>query len=375
MSVHIHSKEFKDLLKNFTRLSRISSSALAPITFSFDPFQVTMMTEHAFIISRPSVSIMPPVEAYSFNPEVLLDLSLTDGDVELYWADENAALNLKNNYLRTALRVAVPMPDFVDIPETMNSLEVPLGLLHAVEKFISVPYIFLNGRKELMPIWFRKNAKGNLEISADDSCCMARINTNIPIKLKNLDIKIPRYIIETLYSKGDFNDTTPVRIGIQGTKSLFSNATTEIYSSNINDENTDTFDSILKDFKPMVSCDFIPKKLGDAIKPLVSMLPKKDKGSILSVSLNTDKMSMNVLHKDIGEAVIDFVEGISNIYLENSMRVGTINMVPQIFQEHTELLAVPQAALAANNRTVYYKGACTIGDQTVDVEYIFPTAC
>ena len=167
MSVHIHSKEFKDLLKNFTRLSRISSSALAPITFSFDPFQVTMMTEHAFIISRPSVSIMPPVEAYSFNPEVLLDLSLTDGDVELYWADENAALNLKNNYLRTALRVAVPMPDFVDIPETMNSLEVPLGLLHAVEKFISVPYIFLNGfsnkkkRRRLFPPDMKKEGKAS----------------------------------------------------------------------------------------------------------------------------------------------------------------------------------------------------------------------
>ena len=374
MALHINSKEFKELLKSFTRLSRVSSNTIAPITFTFEPFSASMMTEHAFIVSKPTVSILPPISEYTFNPEILIDLALTDGDVELHWLDGNSALNIKNNFLRTALRVATPTPEFIDIPENMTAIEIPIGLLHAVEKFISVPYIFLGTKKELIPIWFRKNAKGNLEISADDSCSLARINTNIPVKLKTLDIKIPRYVIETLYSKGDLNDVTPVRMGIQGMKALLANKNTQIYLAGMEEEMV-SFDSVLKDYKPMVSCDFVPRKVSDAIKPLVSILPKKDKGSILVVSVDSKKMSMDILHQDIGEGIIEFVEGISNIYLENSAKLATINMVPQIFQEHTELLNVPQANMSANNRLVYYKGGCNIGDFVIDVEYIFPTAC
>jgi len=376
MTMHMATKDFKDLIKTFTKLSKYSSNTVAPITFTFEPFSAVMMTEHAFIIAKPNVSIVPPVQTYTFNPEILLDLSLTEGEVILYWDEkDNSPLCLKNNFLRTALKIAVPMPDFESIPESMNSIEIPVGLLHAVEKFVNVPYIFLPGKKELAPIWFRKNAEGNLEISADDNCCMARINTNIPVKLKNLDIKVPRYIIETLYSKGDLTDTTPVKIGIHGLKSLFSNKTTQIYSSSINDDNMENLDAVLKDFKSNVSCDFVPKKVADAIKPLVSMLPKKDKGSILTVTLDADKMSMGILHQDIGEGVIDFVEGITNIYRENSARSATISMVPQLFQEHTDMLNVPQASMFANSRMVYYKGTCAIGDYTMDIEYIFPTAC
>ena len=90
MTVHFNAKDFKDILKSFTKLSRYSSNNLAPITFDFEPFQVIMVTEHAFIISHPNVSVQPPVQPFSFNPEVLLDLSLTDGDVELYWDSETS---------------------------------------------------------------------------------------------------------------------------------------------------------------------------------------------------------------------------------------------------------------------------------------------
>jgi len=374
MPLYIQSKELKELLKNFTKLSRISSNAVAPITFTFEPFQAIMMTEHAFIISQPTVSIVPPINTYTFNPEILLDLAMTEGDVELHWENETSALNMKNNYLRTALRVAVPRPEFIEMPEGIMSIEVPLGLLYAVEKYINLPHLYITSKKELTSIWFRKNSKGNLEICTDDDCSLARINTTIPVKLKSLDFKVPRYIIEALYSKGSLTDTTPVRIGVHGSKSLFSNVNTQIYSSSTNDESMDTFDAALDDFKPMVSCDFVPKKLSDAIKPLVSLIPKKDKGSNIVVNVNAQKMSMSILHQDVGEGIIDTVDGISNIYLENSAKSIPIKMVPQIFQVHTDLLNISQATMSANNSMVYYKGKCNVGDYVVDVEYLFPTS-
>ena len=375
MTIHFSAKDFKETLKSFTKLSRYSSSNLAPISFVFEPsFQIMMVTEHAFIISQPNVSVQPPVSTFSFNPEVLLDLALTDGDVSLYWEDkENSPLHLKNNYLRTQLRVSVPMPEFDDIPETMESIEVPYGLLYAANKFLSIPFIFFTAKKELMPVWFRKNSKGCLEISASDGYSLARINTEIPVK-PNLDIKIPKYILECLYSKGDLKDTTPMKFGVYGAKSLFSNKTTQIYSASMNDDVSD-FEVVVKDFKSNVSCDFTPKKLSEAIKPLVSILPKKDKsGSILAVRFETDKVSMSTTHKDIGEGTIDFVEGISNIYLEKSAKVLTVNMLPQAFQEYTDLLDLDQASMFADNRMVYYRGVCTVGEALVDIEYVFPTA-
>ena len=374
MTIHFNAKEFKEILKSFTKLSRYSSSNLAPITFAFEPFQVIMVTEHAFIISHPNVSIQPPVQSYTFNPEVLLDLSLTDGDVELYWENDTSPLYLKNNYLRTALRISVPMPEFDDIPDAMESVEVPYGLLHAVNKFLSIPFIFFSAKKELMPVWFKKNSAGNLEISASDGYSLARINTEIPVKLKNLDIKVPKYIMECLYSKGDLKDSTPTKFGVHGLKSLFSNKTTQIYSASMNDDVSD-FETTLKGFKSNVSCDFIPKKLAEAIKPLVSMLPKKDKsGAILAVKFEDGNVSMSTTHKDIGDGRIDFVEGISNVYQEKSMKISTVNMSPQAFQEYTELLDLDQASMFADNRMVYYKGICNVGDICADIEYVFPTA-
>lgn len=376
MPLHIHSKDLKELLRTFTKLSKLSSNEIAPISFGFDPFRVVMMTEHAYVISRPNVSVIPPITSYTFNPEILMDLALTEGDVEFFWENETSVMAMKNNHLRTALRVAVPEPEYIDIPDTMSSIEVPIGLLYAVEQFIKVPYIFFSAKKELTPIWFRKNEKGNLEISADDNCSIARISTNIPVRLKSLDIKIPRYVIETLFAKGDFNDKTPIRIGIHGTKILISNKITSIYISSMRDEEMESFDTFMQDFKSVVSCDFVPKKISEAIKPLISIIPKKDKGSILAVVLDTKNMSMNILHQDIGEGVIDFVDGISDIYLENSAKQVTLNMVPQIFQEHTDLISsLPQASMFASHKVVYYRSSCSIGECETELEYIFPTAC
>jgi len=374
MTLHINAKEFQELLRTFHKLSKYSSNTTAPITFAFEPFRAIMMTDQVFVIAEPNISVVPPVVSYTFNPDVLRELSYTDGDVSLYWENEMSPLLLKNNYLRTSLRVAAPLPEFEDLPEKMESIEVPVGLLYAVHKYLSIPFIFLSTKKELHPVQFRKNSEGFLEIICEDGFSLARLKTNIPVKLKEFDIQIPRYIVESLFSKGEFGDVTPVKIGVYGLKSLFSNKTTQIYSPSMNNDVSD-FDLVLKDFKSSVSCDFVPKKMSEAIKPLISLLPKKDKSSntALTVKFEADKISMSIAHKDTGDGFIDFVDGITNVYQENSMRVSTVNMTPQAFQDYTSLLDVSQASLFANNKMVYYKGNFSIGAEIIDVEYIFPT--
>jgi len=373
MTVHFNAKEFKEIIKSFTDLATHSAKDVAPITFEFDPFRIIMMTEHAFVVSQPNASFVPPVMEYSFNPKILLDLSYTDGEVILHWTSESSPLYLKNNYLRTALNVAVPMPEFEEIPGSMNSIELPVGVLHAVYKFLNIPLIFADMDKNTIPIWFKSNTEGNLEVSVDVGFSLARINTNIPVKLKKLDLKVPFYIIECLYAKSSLEDETPVKIGVHGLKSLFSNKITQIYSSSMNEDSSD-FETVLKDFKSNVSCDFIPKKMLEAIKPLTGMLPKKDKGSIMTVKFENDILSMSTSHKDIGDGLVEFVDGISNIYQEKSIKVSSVRMVPQAFQEYTKLMKVDNASMFANNRVVFYKGNFNVGENSISIEYVFPTA-
>jgi hypothetical protein len=140
----------------------------------------------------------------------------------------------------------------------------------------------------------------------------------------------------------------------------------------MNDE-VSSFEAALEGFVPKVSCDFVPKKLSTAIKPLVGIIPKKDRsGTILNAKF-TDVMSLSITHNDIGNGDIDFVDGISNIYLEDSQKNVTVPMQPLAFQEYTNLMDVEKASMYADSRLVHYKGTCLLGGLESTVEYIFPT--
>ena len=92
MGIHFNDKEFKDLLKTFAKLSAQCSNVHAPISFDFDPFRMVMITDHAFISASPQSSIITPICPYTFNPEILLNLTFTEGDVELWWENATSAL-------------------------------------------------------------------------------------------------------------------------------------------------------------------------------------------------------------------------------------------------------------------------------------------
>jgi hypothetical protein len=137
-------------------------------------------------------------------------------------------------------------------------------------------------------------------------------------------------------------------------------------------EETSDFNNVLNSFKPSTSCDFVPQNLTEAIKPLVSIIPKKDRsGTILTVALS-DKMSMNIKHKDIGDGAVEEIENIENIYHENDGRNASIPMHPKSFQEYTNLFSVEKGKLLASHQLVHYNGNVECGGP-VKIEYLFPT--
>jgi len=373
MTVHLKTKEFKDILKSFTKFSQHSHKA-ASITFAFDPFRMVMTTDHAYVDAQPkNVSVQPPTTPYTFNPSILHNISLTGPDVSLYWDSPTSTLGLKSGPLKTSLRVAVPSPSFENIPDNMKSIDVPLGILIAINKYLSIPFsYFQGGTKELMPVVFKKNDKGNLRVLADDGYSLARFDTEIPVAIDNFEIKVPKYMMEALYGKGDINDETPSRIGVKDTKSFFSNGTIQIFTSGMNDQTSD-FTEVLKSFQASTSCNFVPKTLSESIKPLVSILPKKDRSATFLRVKISDHMDMSIKHTEIGDGVINHVDNIENIYHENSNTTATINMHPQSFQDYTNLFSVDQGHFYANDKLVHYDGAIESGGMPVKIEYIFPT--
>ena len=329
-----------------------------------------MVTDNALMSAKPASATHHGTgnTDYSFDPTVLMNISLAGKDVVLSWQDEKSELKLVNGRLTTHLRVAVPRPEFEDIPEGMDAITIPYGVLAAATKYLSIPFAFHDEKKDLMPVRFR-NEKGHLTMSADDQYSLAKITSDVVVT-KDFDVKAPKYLLDCLYGKGSITDDTPIQIGVSKFQTMFRNETFEIYSAGINQSSSD-FDTIFSKFQAKTSCTFVPKSLATAIKPLVGMIPKKSDGAMLTVSL-TDTMTLEMKHVDIGDAVVDGVDDVDQIYNENSERTYKINMFPKAFEDHTKLFAVDKGMMSANERMVYYKGGLESGGASLDLNYIFP---
>ena len=375
MSVIFNNKEFKEILSTFSKLASQGSNTHTPISFAFDPFRMVMVTDHSFVSASPKVKIEGNNTPYTFNPEILLGLTLSEGDVILSWENDSSPLSLKNNYLDTCLRIALPAPQFDAFPDSIDCLELPVGLFAGIKRYLEIPFVFFNGKKELTPVRFYKNSKNTLSISADDGFSIARITTQIPVNNPCFDIKIPKYILDCLYSKCKADDPTLLKMGFHGFKFLMTNGVFQIFSSSLNDETSD-LDLALKGFRPITRLDFSPSAMSIAAKPLLNLLPKKDRsGSIISFKIfeRENKVSLSTNHIDIGTGSIEKVDGVQNIWIENEANFFAISMHPAAFYEYTSLLDIDMANLFADNRLVHYTGKINTGGMESILEYAFPT--
>lgn len=372
-TVEFKTREFKEILKAFSKFAQHSHKKTS-ISVAFDPLRLIMINDHAYVSATPKETIVRGDKSeYCFNPEILLGLTLRGENVALTWDNEKSPLSLVNDRLTTSLRVAVAPPDYEGLlPDKIDSTDIPLGVLIAVTKFLSIPFSFDNRKKELMPVRFRKGPDGFLIASADDGFSLAKITTTVPITAKEFDIKIPKYILDCLYSKGSVTDSTAIPVGMLEQKSLFSNGTIQIYSSGMTDESSD-FDKVIYDFKPKTSFSFKPKTLGEALKPLVDLIPKKERSATVVNVEVTDKVSMSVKHQDVGEGDVDSIDDIEKIYNEESARTTSVLMHPQSFQDYTNLFTVEKGYMFANKQMVHYEGSLESGGTPIKINYLFPT--
>jgi len=370
-TVEFKTKEFKEILKAFSKFAQHSHKK-PTVSIAFDPVRLIMITDHAYVSAKPTeVMVSGDEEAYCFNPEILLGLTLRGENVSLSWQNESSVLSLINDNLSTTLRVALPHPKYDALPSDISSTEIPLGTLVAIAKFLSIPFSFDNRKKELMPVRFWRGPNDILVASADDGYSLAKITTGVPVTT-DFDIKVPKYILDCIYSKGSFTDVTPIKIGMKELKSLFSNGTIQIFSSGMTDESSN-FDMVLYDFKAKTSFTFNPKTLAQAIKPLVDLIPKKERGGTIVKMSVSDKMSMTVKHKDVGEGKVDKVDDIDKIYNEDAAKSTSVAMHPQSFQDYTNLFSVEKGYMFANSKMVHYEGTIEAGGAAMKIEYLFPT--
>ena len=164
-----------------------------------------------------------------------------------------------------------------------------------------------------------------------------------------------------------------VSIGVHQFSVFLENESISTIFAGMNDETAD-FDTIFKNVGEWkTSCKFEPKLLSEAIKPLYSFIPNKDKyGTIIVASITQQKMSLSAIHKDVGQGDKE-VKGITEIYNENSIKCMTLNMHPQAFYEFTNLFSVEEARMYANSNTIYYDGSIKLNSGPIKIKYLFPT--
>jgi len=378
-TVTVKTKPFKTMLKTFKDLNRKSERATV-LVFNIDSenkFNVSLRTDVLTAnaeLQTESVSLEPEgVGTYLFSPEHLLKIPFNSDTISLTWTSERSPLVVSYGKISTALRIAVGSDslDKPDFPKDVPLVEVSIGLLYAIVKYLSLPFAyFKTASKDTMPIQF-KNQDGFLVALSEDGYSLAKIKTKIALA-EPLDVKIPRYLLETLYGRFNSKETMPAKFGSKGFMAFMTDGVISISSTTVNDRVSD-IDEALKSQTWKSTCEFEPSKLEKCLETLVNMIPDKDRsGAVVRVALS-DKMNLDVSHKEVGDGTVEGVEGVSNIYNEQAVKEFVSSQHPVAFSEYTTLLGgldIANGLMHMSNRTTLFKGTDSRHD--FDVTYLFP---
>jgi len=370
-SVTLKTKEFKKMLKVFAKFSALNIqskwSTIAIEVEESGKARFVLDTDRALVSANPDVVSSEVGVPYFFNPDTLGKMTMYGDLVTLSWESAASPLAVTDKRFSANLNVAVPRPDYRNIPTDYTLFTIPTPVITAVSSYLNIPYAYFKSKKELTPIHFRSTAEGKLTISADDGFSLARLDTNVDVP--PIDFKVAKYIIDSLF----FGDITgdEVKLGVKDFCIFLSNGETCVVTSGMNDQ-TSEFDQVYGSLGQWsTSCKFNPKDLVTYIEPLTSVIPQKDaSGSIIHLAMRPERAQMSMKHKDIGELQSDDVKSMTEIFNENSVKNIVINMHPQAFHDYTGMLKVDTAKMYANMRVVYYEA---MASEAIKVRYLFPT--
>lgn len=388
-SIIIKTKDLVTILKTFSDFANQSltgNSLIATIAFQPEPC-IAVMTDHAYVTcplkKLKECTFNENFTSYTFNPRPVLDMLLSGNKVTLSWSDENSPLQVADSRLVASLKIATKKPPggFSSF-EQLEAVKIPMGILHCAYHQTDIPYAYYTADSNLAPVRFYSNGDGILYVSADDSYSIARVTSKIDSQ-KKFDVKVPRYVLKALFSAPPENPNLLVNFGFGITVGYFENSVVRVMFATLLDDIVD-FEDIYKNQKGWkTSCKFHPRHWVTGIKPLMALIPAKDRsGSMINFEA-TDKIKLSLVHGEIGQATIDNLEGAYQIHNENSARNVLIRMHPKAFYEYTSLLDCEEATFAATSNVVHYRGsikhkgskkdASPVTLPDVSVEYLFPT--
>jgi hypothetical protein len=371
----LESKELKTILKTFSAFSAQSIRKHPVVTFIFDPsFRMIMSTDSAYIAAVPRKVTDWDQQSvpYSFTPDTLLELALSEKDTTLGWVGDRSALEVKNGRFASSLKVAAAQPIFDHVPQDTEIFPVPLGTLAAINQYLSIPQSYYKKKSELMPVQFKRDRRGKLIAMADDGYSLGKVETEIDCPC-DLDVKIPKYVLDTLYSGASVASTEPVGFGVKGFSVTLGNQEIKVCTSGVSDQMVD-FDTVYAGLNPWtVSATFNPKLLARALKPFISLIPTKERsGSFIEMEVR-NKVTLSLRQKDIGDAKVDEVEGFEEVRIESAAPRALIQMHPQAFNDYTNLLDLNQALMFANLNSVFYQATQKLDSGSLTLKYLFPT--
>ena len=364
----LNSKEFKSIMKTMDQFASQSFGS-PPLTIAVQNgnLRFALTTDHCHVMLTPSDAVLEGDEAdYTFYLEKLSKLPFSSKTITLEWEESDGPVNITGGRLRTTLRAGTNKPDWNQLTDEVakqTPVKIPTGLLAGFIKYLKIPFSFFKMDKVNAPIRIMTDNDGKLVAVADDGFSVAKVESNLKLE-GELDIVLPRFVLEAMFGKDKIDVDDEVQLKSYGYEFQLNGKSMTVSMSSLNDDVNDM--NYEGDFT--AGCTFDPKLLSAELKPMVAIVPTKDRsGTVISLNM-TDKMSLAVKHRD-GEGVIDEVEGVSEIKpLESGL-----SMHPQAFLDYTGLFDLESGEMKLNEDAVLYQGESEAGGVPIVVKYLFPT--
>ena len=375
-SIKIDTKEFKKILKLSQEFSEHSHNQSSAVLIKGSPSPTFLMvTDHNQITVRPNSAVSQPSPDYVFNPTLLERCTFTNKQVELKYVDAKSPITILDGKLTTTLRASLNMQFEGELPAVPPQISIPIDVFMAVCRFSEIPCSYTKMNSDQIGINFEDN-KGFLKIYTTDGYSMLQIETNIPTP-GGFSICIPTYVIRCFANAIEVkNDTAPVSIGVDGYRVCLDHPQVSVIATAKADETVFDFDEIMaKQLNNITaSCSFEPKAFLSNLKPLANLIPPKDKsGPFIVFEFRDDKGYLSLKHKDIGEAVHEGVDGITNLKFEKNLKACHTNLHVQAAVDYTGLLDGEPALMYLSGRAMYYEIKPKYGSHELKCKFMFPS--
>lgn len=371
MIVSLTVKDFKKYLKSVKSYSDLSHKKSMLVTFDLrDNPKVIYQNEHVILSSSYDLKVVENSgsQLCTMDLSVLDNVTLLGKTVEISWGDDTEqTINIKSGKLNLDFKIRSGNPEMPPFDEERDfRVNVPYGLLRELSMYAMMPFAFYKeASKEFAPIHFYEE-EGKLKVGLDDGFCVGRLSTGYEAP-EDLDIKIPRLYLETLYTDRTLSDEFVCTIATLGDAVFLNNENTFITGSQTNKPMND-FNMVSTKQHWTTSCLASPDVLIENYKPLMSLIPTKSQGQyITAMFVPPGELKFTYKHFN-GDAKVDGI-AIKELAIHNSKYKSIMHLQPKSFIEFLNLLkGLPEVLWQGSHEASKF----SVQTESLLIEYIYP---